>query len=212
MLNSIKQSRPDTEEILISKASGGDLEAFNQLVLMYQNMAYNHAYALLGDPALSDDATQESFIKVFQNMNRFRGGSFRAWLLRIVTNSAYDLLRQSRRHPAQPLLPEDEDGEEIESPAWLADPAASVQTAVEQSEEAKRLYQMLDQLPDAYRSVITLIDIHELDYAEAAKILNVPMGTVKSRLARARLQMKQKIRGSREYSGDFDQTEVRAGA
>ena len=92
-MNIKNSSDQSNEETLIRLASQGDLEAFNQLVLIYQNIAYNHAYALLGDPALSDDATQESFIKAFQNMGNFRGSafSFRAWLLRIVTNSAYDI-------------------------------------------------------------------------------------------------------------------------
>jgi RNA polymerase sigma-70 factor (ECF subfamily) len=111
-------------------AARGDLEAFNQLVLHYQSLAYNYAYALLGDAAQAEDATQESFIKAFQGMNAFRGGSFRSWLLKIVTNSAYDMLRRSHRHPTQPLIPEDENGEEIESAAWLADPGASVETII----------------------------------------------------------------------------------
>jgi RNA polymerase sigma-70 factor, ECF subfamily len=181
------------EADLINKAANGDLEAFNQLVLNYQNMAYNHARALLGDPASAEDAAQESFIKAFQNIQSFRGGSFRGWLLRIVTNSAYDMLRRSGRRPTQPLFPEGEDGEEIESPAWLADPNASVQETVERDDEAKRLYQLLDELPEVYRSVLTLIDLYELDYLEAAEALKVPIGTIKSRLARARLRMKEKL-------------------
>ena len=203
MPNSKPQSTAGAERALSERAARGDLDAFNQLVLMYQSLAYNHAYALLGDPALSEDATQESFIKAFENIGGYRGGSFRAWLLKIVTNSAYDLLRRSRRHPTQPLFPEDEDGEEVESPAWLADPAASVQATVEGNEDAKRLYQLIDELPDVYRSVLTLIDIHELDYTEAAQILNVPLGTVKSRLARARLQMKEKLSDRYGYTDGF---------
>ena len=210
MLNSTAQLGSDAEKLLVDKASGGDLEAFNQLVLMYQNMAYHHAYSLLGDPALSEDATQESFIKAFENIAGFRGGSFRAWLLKIVTNSAYDLLRRARRHPTQPLFPEDDDGEEIESPAWLADPAPSVQATVEQSEQASRLYQLLDELPDVYRSVLTLIDIYELDYTEAARILNVPLGTVKSRLARARLQLQERLETDSKYSGNLRTAGVNA--
>jgi RNA polymerase sigma-70 factor (ECF subfamily) len=210
MLSSTYQSCPDAEEALIRNASMADLETFNQLVLAYQNMAYNQAYALLGDPALSDDATQESFIKAFQNLPSFRGGSFRAWLLKIVTNSAYDILRQSKQHQTQPLLPEDEDGEEVESSAWLADPAVSVQAIVEQNEFAERLYQMLDELPSAYRGVLTLVDSYQFDYTEAASILKVPIGTIKSRLARARLQMQQKLRNSAEYSGDFSPAGIRA--
>jgi RNA polymerase sigma-70 factor, ECF subfamily len=187
------------EDALAKMASNGDLDAFNQLVLSYQNMAYNLANSLLGDPALADDATQESFIKVFQSMHMFRGGSFRAWLLRIVTNTCYDLLRRSQRHPMQPLIPEDDNGEEMDTPSWLADPAASVQEAVERKEDADQLYRLLDELPDVYRSAITLIDLYELNYSEAATVLKVPVGTVKSRLARARLQVKKKLEGSLGY-------------
>ena len=200
------------EALLVRQAASGDLDAFNQLVLAYQNMAYNNAYALLGDLDLAEDATQESFIKAFQGMNQFRGGSFRGWLLKIVTNSAYDLLRRSHRHPTQPLFPEDEHDEEIESPAWLADPNASVQESVEQIQESTQLYKMLDELPEVYRSVITLIDINELDYSEAAEALRVPVGTVKSRLARARLQMQKKLQACREYFVKFETTNSLSGA
>lgn len=207
-MNTLKQSIHFDEEGLVRVASNGDLEAFNQLVLRYQDMAYNHAYALLGDSDSAEDATQDGFIKAFQAMKGYRGGSFRGWLLRIVTNSAYDMLRRSQRHPNQALYPEDENGEEIESATWLADPNASVQDKVEQHELSKCLYKVLDSLPDAYRSVLTLIDINEFDYSEAAETLKVPIGTVKSRLARARLQMKEKLRGKSRNPSEF----VRANA
>ena len=198
-----KRPTPQDEQALIVNASNGDLDAFNQLVLTYQNMAFNHACALLGDPALAEDAVQESFIKAFQGIRGFRGGSFRGWLLRIVTNSTYDMLRRSQRHPSQPLFPVDDDGEEIESAPWLADPTASVQDRVEQDEFSKALYRMLDELPDAYRSVLTLVDLYEFDYTEAAQALKVPIGTVKSRLARARMQMKEKLRANLNYGNQF---------
>jgi RNA polymerase sigma-70 factor, ECF subfamily len=191
-----KNQSKDVEEMRVRQAAGGNLEAFNQLVLDHQDMAYHHALALLGDPASAEDAVQESFIKAFQNLGGFRGGSFRGWLLRIVTNSAYDVLRRSKRRPTQPLFPEDEYGDEAESPAWIADPNASVEGSVEQSEKARRIYQLLDELPEVYRNVITLIDLYELEYTEAAQALQVPIGTVKSRLARARLQMKGKLKNS----------------
>jgi RNA polymerase sigma-70 factor (ECF subfamily) len=116
-------------------------------------------------------------------------------LLKIVSNCAYDLLRRSYRHPTQPLYPANEDGEAIESAMWLADSAPSIQQTVEQHELSRNIYKALDELPEVYRSVLTLIDVNELDYLEAAEVLGVPMGTVKSRLARARLQMKKKLRG-----------------
>lgn len=195
MTNPISLPNHAAEEMLIQKASNGDLDAFNQLVLTYQDIVYNHAYALLSEPGLAEDATQEGFIKAFESLSAFRGGSFRAWLLKIVTNCAYDTLRRSRRHPTQPLFPRDENGEELESPIWLTDPSPSVQATVEQNELSRDIYRLLDELPEVYRSVVTLIDLYELDYTEAARALNVPIGTVKSRLARARLQLKEKLQG-----------------
>jgi RNA polymerase sigma-70 factor (ECF subfamily) len=183
------------EENLIQSARNGDLDAFNQLVLKYQDLAYNHANAMLRDSFLAEDATQEGFIKAFQNINSFRGGSFRAWLMRIVTNTVYDMLRKSKRQLTQPLYPEDESGEEIDSVSWLADPNASVQEIIERQEFAGEIYQMLGELPKAYRSVLTLIDIYEMDYIEVAQSLNIPIGTVKSRITRARLRMIDKING-----------------
>ena len=122
------------EELWIESASNGDLDAFNQLVLKHQNAAYHHALAMLNDEWLAQEVTQDSFMKAFQNIRGFRGGSFRAWLMRIVTNTAYDWLRQSARRPSQPLFPKDEYDEEMESPYWLVDPNALVEEAVEQNE------------------------------------------------------------------------------
>lgn len=200
MLNSRNRTGSDAEPALIEQASGGNLEAFNQLVLNHQDLAYSHAYTLLGDRPLSEDVVQESFIKAFQNMPGFRGGSFRAWLLKIVTNTAYDLLRRSGRHPTRPLFPEDEDGDEMESPAWLADPSASVEAAIERKQERQRIEQVLQELPESYRSAVTLVDIDELDYLEAAQALNIPLGTLKSRLARARLRIAEALRQGTDYS------------
>jgi RNA polymerase sigma-70 factor (ECF subfamily) len=205
-MNSKNPSQSSDQKELIRQAMRGSLEAFNELVLIHQTMAYNLAYALLDDSALAEDATQEGFVKAFQNMRSFRGNSFRAWLLKIVTNTAYDVLRRAQRHPVQPLLPVDENGEENESPAWIADPNADVQEIVEQRELSQQIYQVLDELPEVFRSVLILIDIYEMDYTEAARVLEVPLGTIKSRLARARLQMqqrlKERIRPKRGFSGN----------
>jgi len=196
MRNATTSSNSYHEPSLILKASNGELDAFNELVLQYQDLAYHHAYALLGDPAQAEDATQESFIKAFQALNTLRGVSFRGWLLKIVTNSAYDLMRRAQRHPTQALYPEDENGEELESAAWLVDPTSDVQDIVEEHERSSQIYQALDELPEAFRSVLTLIDVNDMDYTEAAEVLGVPLGTVKSRLARARLQMRGKLSSS----------------
>ena len=186
--------RTEMEELWTQQAANGDLDAFNQLVLKHQDLAYRHALSMLNDGWLAEEVVQESFLKAFQNMRSFRGGSFRAWLMRIVTNTAYDVLRQTSKQLTQPLFPEDGDGEEMESPRWLADPNASVEGAVEDDERTKFIYHTLNELQDIYRNVLTLVDLQDFDYEEAAQALNVPVGTVKSRLARARMQMKEKLK------------------
>ena len=202
---------PDsTEESLIQLASAGDLDAFNRLVLKYQDLAYHHAYTLLGDHATAEDVTQESFVRAFQNISGFRCGSLRAWILKIATNTAYDVLRRSKRHPTLPLFPEDENGEDIDSSAWLADPRPSAPDVMEQKEFVQVIYRLLDELPEAYRTVLTLVDLYGLEYEEAAASLRIPIGTVKSRLGRARLQLRQKLQSKPEYAGTIRLTSTSA--
>ena len=181
------------ENDMVKAAIAGNLDTFNQLVLAYQDLAYQHAYSLLNDPDTAQDVTQESFVKAFHALKSFRGGSFRSWLLRIVTNSAYDILRRSKRHPTQPLFPVDDDGEELDSAPWLADTDLSIQEKVENKELSREVRMLLEQLPEAYRNVLVLVDLYQFDYNEAAATLQIPIGTIKSRLARARLQMKEKL-------------------
>jgi RNA polymerase sigma-70 factor, ECF subfamily len=188
------------EHGLVFNATNGNLDAFNQLVLDNQDIVYNHVYHLLGDPDWAEDVTQESFIKAYQKLDACRGGSFRAWMLRIATNTSYDFYRRTSRRPTRPLYPVSDDGEEIESPAWLVDPTGSVEKTVQQKEDDEDLYRMLNELPLAYRSVILLVDVYEMDYADAAEALHLPMGTVKSRLARARIEMRNKLRAATNIS------------
>jgi RNA polymerase sigma-70 factor (ECF subfamily) len=201
----VEQFEPD-ESLLTLKASKMDLDAFNLLVLKYQNLVYYHAYALLGDPYTAEDATQESFIKAFRHMGNFRGGAFRPWILKITTNTCYDKLRKSNRFTQSALFFENEYGEEQDSPAWVADPAASVQTAFEQKELSENLYHMIDELPSNYRSALTLVDVYEMDYATAAQILKVPLGTLKSRLTRARFLMRNKLFNHVDHPSTFSTT------
>jgi RNA polymerase sigma-70 factor (ECF subfamily) len=122
------QPDPHDEETLVCDASKGSLDAFNELVLRYQDLAYHQALSLLGDPGLAEDATQDSFIRAFRGIRGFRGGSFRAWILKIVSNTAYDMLRRLKRQPAQPLFPLNQHGDEVDSPLWLADTTSGAST------------------------------------------------------------------------------------
>src|SRR3989304_6478435 len=168
------------ENALIHSARGGDLDAFNRLVLAYQDIIYNQAYRVLGDNQAADDATQETFISAFHNIRSFRGGSFRAWLLRIVINTCYDELRRRKRRPTTPLEPLDDTGEEIESPRWVADEAALPEEGVERTGLRWAIQHCLDQLPLEFRVIVTLIDIQGMDYTEAAVVIDKPLGDRKS--------------------------------
>ncbi len=200
------------EPALVSSASKGDLEAFNQLVLKYQDLVYNVARSILGDDDSAEDAAQETFISAFQHVASFRGGSFRSWLLRIATNTCYDFLRAQKRRPTVSLYPEDAHGNQIESAPWLADPHPSAQDKVEADEFSQTVLRWLDELPAQFRSVITLIDLNGIDYVEAAQVLGIPVGTVKSRLARARLRMQERLSQDHDFGSEFRATEAAAAA
>ena len=183
------------EAYLIQMSREGDLDAFNRLVLAYQDMVYNQAFRMICEPDAAEDAAQDAFIIAYRKIDTYRGGSFKAWLLRIVTNLCYDELRRRKRRPTTPLEPVDQDEEEIESPHWLSDPSESPEEAAERAELARALQACLNDLPDDFRSIVTLVDIQGLDYTEAAEAIRSPLGTVKSRLARARSRLRDCLQG-----------------
>lgn len=183
------------EQWLIQSAQKGDLEAFNRLVLAYQDMIYTHTYRMLGDEAEADDAAQETFISAYRSLSTFRGGSFRAWLLRIASNQCYDELRRKKRRPTTPLEPLNSEDEELESVRWLTDPGDTPEEAATKKALSEAIQHCLDELPVDFRSVVAMVDIQGLDYQDAAKALAVPVGTIKSRLARARLRLQDCLQG-----------------
>lgn len=178
------------EMALISQAQRGDLEAFNRLILAHQDCLFNVALRILGDEDLAADATQEAFLHAFQKLASFRSGSFRGWLIRIVTNACYDELRRQKRRPQTPLEPLTAEGDEVESPSWMEDKKASPEDSLEQKELEHAIEHCLQALPLPFRLIVVLADIEGLDYKEIAASLRIPLGTVKSRLARARLHLR----------------------
>ena len=183
------------EVALITAAQQGDITAFNTLILTYQDLVYNQAYRMMGEPEYAADATQEAFISAYRNLRSYRGGSFRAWLLRIVTNACYDELRRRQRRPTTSLEPIDDVGEEIESPHWLADPGETPEDSLERAELGTAIQNCLDDLPLDFRSAVILVDIQGMDYSEAAQTVGKPVGTIKSRLARARSRLRDCLQG-----------------
>jgi RNA polymerase sigma-70 factor (ECF subfamily) len=177
------------EQELIQLTRQGNIEAFNELVLYYQERIYNQAYYILGDAVMTEDMTQEAFLVAYRKLDSFRGGSFKAWMISIVTNLCLDELRRRKRHPSIPLGTYTSDGEEIETPRWLLDPGESPETATEQAEFWHLIMQCLANLPQVFRIAVILVDIQGMNYSEAANVLNISLGTVKSRLARGRQKM-----------------------
>lgn len=192
------------EAQLITYALDGDLDAFNRLVLAHQEKAFNLAYRMLNDEAAAEDATQTAFISAYRNLSSYRGGSFRAWVMRMVTNTCYDELRRRHRRPTVPLEPlNTEEDEEIESPAWLADDDLSPEEQVESRELEKAISHCIQGLPEEFRAVVVMIDVQGYDYAEVSEAIGKPLGTIKSRLARARLKLRDCLSGFRELIPAF---------
>jgi len=186
------------ETALIHSAQNGDLDSFNTLILHYQDSVFHTALRIIGDEDLAQDAAQEAFISAFRSISSFRGGSFKAWLMRMVTNACYDEFRRQKRRPTTPLEPDTSDGEEMDSPRWLADPNMSPAEKSEADELEHAIQHCLDALPTEFRAVVVLADIQGMDYSEVAVASNVPLGTIKSRLARARLRLRECLRGFEE--------------
>ena len=183
---------------MIQAARDGDLDSFNRLVLAYQDLIYNHAFRMVGEEESADDATQSTFISAYNHLGSFRGGSFKAWLLRIVTNACYDELRRRKRRPTVPLEPLDDAGEEVESARWMVDPTDQPEQQVEQAELQRAIQHCLDNLPRDFRATVIMVDVQGLDYFEASQAIGKPIGTIKSRLARARLRLRNCLNGFAE--------------
>lgn len=177
----------------------GELDAFNRLILAYQDLAFNVAYRMLNDEDQAADAVQNAFISAWRNLSSYRGGSFKAWVMRMVTNGCYDELRRQKRRPTTPLEPlNNEDQEEMDSPQWMASDEPQPETTMEQAELEHALAHCLENLPQDFRAVVVLVDVQGMDYEEVAVSTRAPLGTVKSRLARARLKMRDCLQGFQE--------------
>ncbi len=183
------------EKTLIRAAQRGDLEAFNLLILRYQNLLFGIALRLLNDEDAAADAVQEALISAFRRFDTFRGDSLRSWLARVVVNACYDEMRKKRRQHSVPLEQFNSDGEEIETSYWLVDPESDPESQFEAFELESAIQSNLDKLAPIYRLMLVLVDIEGLSYEEAALAAQVPVGTVKSRLARARSQMQKSLQG-----------------
>jgi RNA polymerase sigma factor (sigma-70 family) len=185
---------PDGEVRLVELARIGRADAFNALVLQHQDLAYNVAYRLLGDADAAADVVQESFFSAWQHLSSFRGGSFRSWLLRIVTNGCYDAIRYRQRRPAASL----DDLVDGEAGFDHSDPGDSPDRLVLRREAIAAIQSALLGLPVDQRAAVVLYDVQGLSYEEVAEIGGVSLGTVKSRISRGRARLRALLGNPRE--------------
>jgi len=170
---------------LVDRARDGDLDAFNDLVVAYQDHLFALVVRMVPDRDQASDAVQEAFFSAYRNLHSFRGGSVRSWLSRICVNAAMDAQRAKKRRPSQPY-PELED-ESWQPPA--GEEADPLRTALA-TERTQAISSALGQITDDQRTAIVLFDIQGYDYAEIADMTGVSLGTVKSRIHRGRLALR----------------------
>lgn len=169
------------------------MAAFDLLVRLYEKRVYNFAYRLAGNPADAEDVAQEAFVRVFNSIATFRGeANFSTWLFKIVTNVYLDERKRARSHQTLPLdeyieLEEDSVARQIE------DPGPTPEGLAQLHERNKLLQEAIQSLPEYQRAMVVLYHSHGKSYEEIADIMNLPIGTVKSRLNRARLALKDRL-------------------
>jgi len=186
--------RPDdAEALLIARSRRGDAAAFNQLILLHQQAVYTLSYRMLGDPDNAADVTQEALFSAFRAIASFRGGSFRSWLLRIASNACFDYWRRSRRRPGDSLEALTSQSEEYDqglAQQFADDERWNPETLALRTELQALIQEALIHLPLEQRLAVILSDIQGLAYEEIASATGVSLGTVKSRIARGRAQLR----------------------
>jgi RNA polymerase sigma-70 factor (ECF subfamily) len=187
---------PEPSAQLLARCSRGDKQAFAELVGQQQAFIYNLAYRLMGEAEEARDLAQEALLRVWQMLPSFRGEArFTTWLYRLVVNLGLNRLAHLRRSQASPM------SDEHAPPAAAA--AADPQTIEDERERREYIWQQVDALPEKYRLVITLYYQQERSYAEISQILQLPLNTVKTHLARARHLLASRLAGLREDAYDL---------
>lgn len=178
----------EQEAAIVRKVLGGDANAFETLVLEYEKNVYNIALRMTGNSEDAADMTQEAFIKAYNSLQSFRGDSkFSVWLYRIVSNVCLDFLRSKNRRPTVSLSVEDDDGEDAQLD--VADESQSPELLLDRKLTRDSVHRGLDSLPPDYRQILLLREIQGLSYDEIAQALSLEVGTVKSRIFRARKRL-----------------------
>lgn len=187
------------EQTLLDKCTKGDVHAFEELVEQYQQGIINHAYSMFLNREDALDMAQETFIKAFNAIASFnRQSSFKTWLFRIATNVCLDELHRRKRRAATVSLTAEEDGDSPGVQIDVADASADPAEAAQQAFLRQAIEKAIGELDTEYRTAIVLREIEGMDYNEIAKTMGCSLGTVKSRISRARAQLREKLMQYRE--------------
>ena len=188
----------EADPTLVAAARRGDLNAYNALVLQFQDAVYSLAYRLMGDRDMAADAAQEAVIAAWRRLDTYRGGSFRAWLLKITANHCYDEFRRRKRAPSVSLEAVTGDDDAF---LPIAAHDETPEQAVQRTELQRAIQNCLMALPPDQRAVAVLSDVEGFDYQAIAEQVGAALGTVKSRLRRARAALRDCLRDVLELSG-----------
>jgi RNA polymerase sigma-70 factor (ECF subfamily) len=198
--------RSTDENQLIAKAKRGDMASFNALVLHYQDYIFTITFRIMGQDDGAADAAQDTFLTAYRKIHTFRGGNFKAWLARIATNTCYDELRRQKRRP-QDYLEELPGSDMYDEPPVPAD-APNPEQEAQRMDLNRALQECINGLNDDQRVVLVLSDVQGMTYQEVASSVGTELGTVKSRLSRARLAMRRCLQSVQELlPGEYRLTE-----
>jgi RNA polymerase sigma-70 factor (ECF subfamily) len=191
----VNQVSKSVDELLVERAKRGDTEAFEQLTSQYYRKVYNFAYRSTGNPEDASDIAQEALLRAFLSLPEFRGdSSFQTWLMRITQNACLDELRKRKRRKVTSLdEPLEMDDGEMDRQWAVADAAESPEQALERLEDQRAIQESINRLDEEYRVVVVMRDILGYSYQEIADALGINLGTVKSRLNRARNALKEML-------------------
>jgi len=190
-----------TDEQLINMSISGDNNAFGMLVEHYQNKAYAISIRIVQNHDDALDCVQESFIKAYKNLKQFNfQSSFNTWLYRIVTNTSLDLLRRNKKHLNDLPIEKPQNEEDDEYFIQIEDDSSDVEEITTRKENIKAVHEAISELSDDFKKVIILFEIEQLSLTEVADILKVPVGTIKSRLFRAREKLAKILKEKGTFS------------
>ncbi|MBQ4110809.1 MAG: RNA polymerase sigma factor [Clostridia bacterium] len=187
------------EKLLIEKSIQGDSESFEKLILSCEKKVYNIALKILGNEADAYDAAQDTFIKVYKNLEKFKGNSsFSTWVYRITSNVCLDIIRKNKNKKNTVSIDKEIEFDDSDATFEIEDRNADTEEKILEKERSEALHKALSRLNPEQREILVLREFQNLSYDEIANVLNIGTGTVKSKISRARAALKNELLKNKE--------------